>query len=69
MRQKCKTYRTCECKLPADCTKQANKDDIIAAVERQPQRSSHDIARELGLSPNRVLNLLHDNELHSYHYL
>jgi hypothetical protein len=44
------------------------EDDIIAAVEREPSRSPHAIARELGLSKALVLNLLHSDELHPYHY-
>jgi hypothetical protein len=42
----------------------ANEDAIIAAVEREGWRSSSDIARELGLSQPRVLEVLHDDELH-----
>jgi hypothetical protein len=40
----------------------ANEDAIIAAVEREPWRSSRDIARELGLSQRRVLEVLHDDQ-------
>jgi hypothetical protein len=46
----------------------ANEDAITAAVEREPWRSSRDIARELGLSQPRVLEVLHDDQLHPYHY-
>jgi hypothetical protein len=46
----------------------ANEDDIISAVEREPWRSSRDIARELGLSQPRVLEVLHGDQLHPYHY-
>jgi hypothetical protein len=46
----------------------ANEDDIITVVEREPWRSSRDIARELGLSQQRVLEVLHDDQLHPYHY-
>jgi hypothetical protein len=46
----------------------ANEDAKIAAVEREPWRSSRDIARELGLSQPRVLEVLHDNQLNPYHY-
>jgi hypothetical protein len=45
----------------------ANEDAIIAAVEREPWRSSRDIARELGLSQPRILEVLHDDQLHPYH--
>jgi hypothetical protein len=46
----------------------ANEDVIIAAVEGEPWRSSLDIARELGLSQPRVLEVLHGDQLHPYHY-
>jgi hypothetical protein len=46
----------------------ANEDAILAAVEREPWRSSRDIVRELGLSQPRVLEILHDDQLHPYHY-
>jgi hypothetical protein len=46
----------------------ANEDAITAAVEREPWKSSRDIARELGLSQQRGLEVLHDDQLHSYHY-
>jgi hypothetical protein len=38
----------------------ANEDFIIAAVGREPWRSPHDIARELGLSQRRALEVLAD---------
>jgi hypothetical protein len=40
----------------------------VAVVERGPWRSSRDIARELELSQQRVLELRHDDQLHQYHY-
>jgi hypothetical protein len=46
----------------------ANEDAIIAAVEREPWESSRDIARELGLPQPRVLEVLHDDQMHPYHY-
>jgi hypothetical protein len=46
----------------------ANEDAIIAAVEREPWRSSRDIERELGLSQPKVLEVLLDDQLHPYHY-
>jgi hypothetical protein len=46
----------------------ANEDVIIAAVEREPWRSSRDIARELRLSQPSVLEVLYDDQLHPYHY-
>jgi hypothetical protein len=46
----------------------ANEDTIIAAAEREPWRSSRDIAKEFGLSQPSVLKVLHDDQLHSYHY-
>jgi hypothetical protein len=45
----------------------ANVDAIISAVEQEPWRSSRDITRELGLSQLRVLEVLHDTQLHPYH--
>jgi hypothetical protein len=47
----------------------ATEDAIILAVERDPSRSSRDIARELELPQVPVLNTLHDDELQPYHYL
>jgi hypothetical protein len=41
---------------------------IIAAVEQESWRSSRDIARELGLSQLRVLEVLHNDQLYPYHY-
>jgi hypothetical protein len=46
----------------------ANEDGIIAAVEREPWISSRDIAWELEISQPRVLEVLHDDQLHLYHY-
>jgi hypothetical protein len=46
----------------------ANEDAITAAVGREPWRSSRDIARESGLSQQRVLEVLHDDQLQPYHY-
>jgi hypothetical protein len=46
----------------------ANKDAIVASVEWEPRRSSHDIAQELGLSQPRVLEVLNDDQLHPYDY-
>jgi hypothetical protein len=46
----------------------ANEDAIISAVEREPWRSSHEIERELGLSQPGVLEVLHEDQLHPYHY-
>jgi hypothetical protein len=46
----------------------ANEDATIAALEREPWRSSRDIAREFGLSQPKVLEVLHDCQLHPYHY-
>jgi hypothetical protein len=45
-----------------------NEDAITADVERDPWRSSRDIARELGLSQPRVPEALHGEQLHPYHY-
>jgi hypothetical protein len=45
----------------------ANEDDTTAAVEREPWRSSRDIARELGLSQPRVFEVLHDDQVRPYH--
>jgi hypothetical protein len=47
----------------------ANEDAIIAAVEQEPWRSSRNITQVLGLPQPRVLKVLHDNQLHPYHYL
>jgi hypothetical protein len=44
-----------------------NEDATTAAVEREPWRSSCDIARKLGLSQPRVLEVLHDDQLHPYY--
>jgi hypothetical protein len=55
--------------LPRTARTPANEDAIITAVERELWRSSGDIARELGLSQPRVLEVLHDDQLHPYHYL
>jgi hypothetical protein len=44
----------------------ANENAIIAAVEREPWR--RDITRKLGLSQPRVLEVLHDDQLHPYHH-
>jgi hypothetical protein len=46
-----------------------NEDAIIAAVKREPCRSSRDTVRELGLSQSRVLKLLLDDEVDPYHFL
>jgi hypothetical protein len=54
--------------LPRTVRTPANEDAIIAALEREPWRSSRDIARELGLSQLRVLEVLHADQLHPYHY-
>jgi predicted Rossmann fold nucleotide-binding protein DprA/Smf involved in DNA uptake len=45
----------------------ANEDAIIAAVEREP-RSSRDIARELGQSQPRIVEVLIDHQLNPFHY-
>jgi hypothetical protein len=41
----------------------ANEDAIIVAMEREPSRISRHIARQLGLSQPRILDVLHP-----YHY-
>jgi hypothetical protein len=45
----------------------ANEDFVIAAVELEPWRSSHDINREFGLSQRRVLGILADEQRQPYH--
>jgi hypothetical protein len=47
---------------------QGNEDTIVAAVEREPWRSSRDIARELRLSEPSVLEVQHDDQLRPDHY-
>jgi hypothetical protein len=44
---------------------------VTAAVERKPWpwRNLCDIAREFALSQTRVLEVLHDFQLHPYHFL
>jgi hypothetical protein len=46
-----------------------NDGTIIAAVEWEPWRSSWNITWELEVSQQRVLRVLHDDQLHPYHYL
>jgi hypothetical protein len=46
----------------------ANGDTLIAAVEREPWRSSRDIGRELRLSQYRILEIFQDDQLLPYHY-
>jgi hypothetical protein len=41
------------------------EDAIIATLEREPWRSSRDIAREYGLSQQRAFEELHDGQLES----
>jgi hypothetical protein len=48
---------------PTGCTAQANQSAIIVAVEREPWRSSRDIALDLGLSQLRVFEVLFDDQL------
>jgi hypothetical protein len=47
----------------------ANEKAVIAAVEWEPWRSSHNIAQELALSQLRILKVFYDNQLKPYHYL
>jgi hypothetical protein len=47
----------------------AKEDTIIATVERQTWKISHDIARELRLSKPWVLEVLHDDQLHPQLFL
>jgi hypothetical protein len=42
----------------------ANEDIINAGVEREPWRSTLDIAREVGLSQSKILEVLHDDQVH-----
>jgi hypothetical protein len=42
-----------------------NEDAIITALEREPLRSSRDIAREFGLSQPRAFEEVHDAQLES----
>jgi hypothetical protein len=42
---------------------QGNEDTIVATVEREPWRSSRDIARELRLSEPSVLEVHHNDQL------
>jgi hypothetical protein len=46
----------------------ATEDATIATVEREPQEFPHDVARELGLSKPRVLEIPDDDQLHEYRY-
>jgi hypothetical protein len=41
---------------------------IIAAVKREPWRSSRVISHEFGPSQPRVLEVLHGDQLHPYHH-
>jgi hypothetical protein len=47
----------------------ANEDTIIAAMERELWRSSHDLSWQLGLSQLRVLEVLIHDQFDSYHFL
>lgn len=47
----------------------ATEDAIITAMEWEPLRSLCTTARELGLSRAFVLNIIHDDELHTHFYL
>jgi hypothetical protein len=64
-------YLTIPARFNAFCPRSVQtlvtEDAIIAAVEREPLRSSRAIARELGLPQVFVLNVLYDDELHPYH--
>jgi hypothetical protein len=53
------------CMWPTGLDTPANEDAKIAAMERMPLGSSHDIARKLGSHP-RALEVLHDDQLDPY---
>jgi len=67
----CKTQGMCvNWVSPRTAATQGNEDAIVASVEREPWRSSRDIALELVLSQSTVfeVDILHNNQLHLYHY-
>jgi hypothetical protein len=71
VRQEVKHLRTAHMNADRQLTARepANEDVIPAAAERKLWRSSRDIAQELGLSQPRVIEVLHDDQLHPYNFL
>lgn len=44
------------------------EDVVINTVQNNPQTSSRQVAREVGVSQWKVLDILHKNKLHPYHF-